>query len=88
MMQMNDNVVCNACQHFLYGGTDLILKCEAFPEGIPDRICEEGDNHNEVLPGQTGDYVFLPKFQPKSESQKARLLTKEVNVSKAKTKQE
>ncbi len=33
------------------------LKCAAFPNGIPENIIE-GEPHNKVLPGQTGDKVF------------------------------
>jgi hypothetical protein len=34
--------------------------CDAFPEGIPDIIAEEGQEHHEPLPDQKNDIVFEP----------------------------
>jgi len=33
-------------------------KCQAFPKGIPDEIQEGEIEHNKVIEGQTGDFVF------------------------------
>ena len=32
--------------------------CEAFPESIPKEIAYGDDPHDEVKPGQVGDYVY------------------------------
>lgn len=47
---------CRArCQHALTEG-----KCKAYPDGIPDNLYYDFENHYEVKPGQTGDFVFSP----------------------------
>jgi hypothetical protein len=35
--------------------------CKAFPEGIPRSIIIRDTNHNKVLPGQTGDFIYEPQ---------------------------
>jgi len=36
-------------------GTD---RCEAFPNGIPSDIFIGKTDHNEIIEGQNGDYIF------------------------------
>lgn len=52
-----DNHNCFSCKHFrtIRGG------CDAFPDGIPMEITEEGDPHTSPLPGQGNDIVYEKK---------------------------
>jgi hypothetical protein len=45
------------------------LKCSAFPDRIPLEIYFEKISHDEVLEGQTGDFVYeISKYYEKLES--------------------
>lgn len=49
--------ICMECQH--YNRTNFEgLTCAAFPEGIPDEIIIEGNNHSEPLADQDNEIVF------------------------------
>lgn len=50
------DLICFDCKHFnpFKGG------CEAFPEGIPDKILED-NIHDNPIPGQDNEIVFEPK---------------------------
>lgn len=48
--------VCFECKH-LINARDGKYKCKAFDE-IPDNIASGEDQHETILPGQKGDYVF------------------------------
>lgn len=57
------------CKHFLGVGNDdpdgneigEYVKCEAFPDGIPDEIAYGDDPHLSPVPGQGNDIVFEAK---------------------------
>ena len=44
---------CIGCRHF-YAGVAGELLCVAFPEGIPEEIWEERNDHREPYPGDHG----------------------------------
>jgi len=56
-----DAPMCIKCAHF----QDLIEKpkCNAFPDGIPDEIWEEGFNHRNPFPGDDG--ILFEPVDPK-----------------------
>jgi hypothetical protein len=60
---MVNDLVCFKCKHFrVYSGG-----CDAFPEGIPASIREEGTTtHKKPLKGQGNKIVFEP-FKDESE---------------------
>jgi len=41
------------------------FKCRAFPKGIPKKIIDGEVNHNRILAGQKGTYVFEPREEEK-----------------------
>ena len=46
--------LCLTCKHHILGN-----QCEAFPNGIPDEIFQDGTNdHKKPLPGQKNDLVY------------------------------
>lgn len=47
---------CANCVHFKNG-----YICPAFPNGIPENLLEGTQQHNSLIKGQTGDYVFIDK---------------------------
>jgi len=47
------NLICFNCKHF----RKYVGGCDAFPDGIPDRIQVE-NKHDEPLPGQGNSVVF------------------------------
>jgi len=47
---------CLVCKHYLRKFT-----CEAFPDKIPYDIASERKEHNRIIKGQKGDYVFQLK---------------------------
>lgn len=48
---------CFDCKWFGENG----LWCKAYPKGIPMDILLNKKEHNEVLPDQEGDYIFVDK---------------------------
>lgn len=52
-----DNHNCFSCKHFrsFRGG------CDAFPDGIPMEISDEGDPHTTRMEGQGNDIVYEKK---------------------------
>lgn len=44
--------ICMGCTRF--HRHELGWKCDAFPDGIPDIVAEEGDNHDKPIPGDHG----------------------------------
>jgi hypothetical protein len=48
------NLICFKCKHFrrFEGG------CDAFPDGIPDEIVTDPNNHSKPLSFQTNNIVF------------------------------
>ena len=46
---------CLNCNYYFGDG-----KCEAFPDGIPDKILDNSVEHNKVMEEQIGDYIFEP----------------------------
>lgn len=44
---------CSSCEHMSDEGD-----CPAFPKGIPDAIFNNDVEHDRVMLGQVGDYVF------------------------------
>ncbi len=54
---------CTVCVNAMVNGVKLpgkngIATCLAFPEGIPDEIRQGKNQHNSVIEGQIGDYIF------------------------------
>ena len=55
------------CVHYLGvkqdDGTEMteINYCKAYPDGIPDEIAYGEFPHDEVYPGQTGEYIYVMK---------------------------
>ena len=47
---------CGKCKYL----QRIELSCEAFPEGIPDKLLEGKSTHNKPIKGQTGNFVFFP----------------------------
>jgi hypothetical protein len=50
------DLICFKCKHFrrFEGG------CDAFPDGIPDEIVIDPNNHSKPLSFQTNNIVFEP----------------------------
>jgi len=44
---------CLVCKYYLENFT-----CKAFPDGIPYEIASERKEHNRIIKGQKGDFVF------------------------------
>lgn len=64
--------MCRICSH--YQG---LLRCEAFPKGIPPAYITEGDVHDHVIPGQEGDFIFAPDKTPENAAQDANVQAQE-----------
>lgn len=45
---------CTSCKHFMQDD----YYCLAYPDGIPDRLLEGKDTHNDIRKDQTGTTVF------------------------------
>ena len=45
--------ICNYCKNYTKN-----LKCEAFPEGIPDVILVGDNDHNKPLSDQKNEIIF------------------------------
>lgn len=45
---------CGSCKHFVEDD----YYCPAYPDGIPDRLLEGKDSHDEVRKDQTGTTVY------------------------------
>lgn len=53
-----DKQKCFECAHnFFNNGEGKNDGCRAFPDGIPNKV-NGGYTHDEVLPGQVGNYVY------------------------------
>ena len=63
---------CRCCKS--YTG---LLRCAAFPKGIPVSIVAEGEAHDHVLPGQEGEFIFSPDKTPENEAQDAAITAQE-----------
>lgn len=48
---------CLDCKYFIRDGK---YTCKAFPKGISDDILLGKVSHEKPLPGQEGDFVFVP----------------------------
>lgn len=55
---MIEVVKCTICKHYLGD-----FRCKAFPKLILEEIAAGRKEHNEVLVGQVGTYVFVLKEQ-------------------------
>ena len=71
-------IQCLTCKWFDTFG----VGCKAFPEGIPLEITEGEIEHNEVIDGQVGDYVYTEETEADAEeklhSKKQRLFYYEI----------
>lgn len=56
-------IQCLKCKWFNSFG----IGCKAFPEGIPLEITEGEIEHNEVIDGQVGDYVYTEETEADAE---------------------
>jgi hypothetical protein len=54
------NLVCFNCVHF----REFAGGCDAFPEGIHEKITSGRDEHKEPLKGQGNEIVFEPIEAP------------------------
>lgn len=54
-MSENNNAICFVCKNF-----DPISGCKAFPDGIPEEILLDQNDHSTVIPGQVGKFIFEP----------------------------
>jgi hypothetical protein len=52
------NLICFNCQH--WRGPGKGGGCEAFPDGIPDKILQT-NKHDKPLPEQDNKLIFEPK---------------------------
>lgn len=48
---------CVSCKHFMEDD----FYCDAYPDGIPDRILEGNSRHDTPQPDQTGDTLYAPE---------------------------
>lgn len=53
---MIEKIKCTMCQHYLGK-----LQCKAFPDGILEEIASNKKEHNQIIVGQKGNYVFKEK---------------------------
>jgi hypothetical protein len=54
---------CLECYHYIkYDGVNF--KCEAYPEGIPEKLLRNEIKHYKIVEVQKGDYTFKPKIIP------------------------
>ena len=56
-------IQCLSCKWFNAFG----VGCKAFPEGIPLEITEGEIEHNEVIDGQVGDFVYTEETEADAE---------------------
>ena len=56
-------IQCLSCKWFDAFG----VGCKAFPEGIPLEITEGEIEHNEVIDGQVGNYVYKEETEADAE---------------------
>ena len=54
---LTNGMLCGYCQEHLSG----TISCNAFPDGIPDKILSGIIVHDELMSGQTGTIVFKEK---------------------------
>jgi len=56
---MTEQAICFNCKNkiHLY---DIPPTCKAFPNGIPESIYYDGEDHSKPLPDQNNDIVFEP----------------------------
>jgi hypothetical protein len=47
------NNLCANCKNYIGEG-----KCKAFPSGIPDMVLLGDNNHEKIISGQIGQFVF------------------------------
>lgn len=52
---------CLVCKHFIEVTSDGKIICKAYPKGVPNVVRSMKYNHNKVLDGQQGEYVFEKK---------------------------
>ena len=61
------NSICPKCKHLHRGGAsvdpDMTVRCEAFPDGIPDDIFTGMVDHRSPVDGDNG-IQFEPKQEP------------------------
>lgn len=50
--------ICFFCKHFIEGKD---YKCQAFPDGIPNDILFDKNDHSKPLPDQKNEIVFEKK---------------------------
>ena len=48
---------CGTCKHYRFFKK---IKCEAFPDGLPDDIVLGTNRHEKVMKGQVNDFVYSP----------------------------
>lgn len=53
---MIEKIKCTMCEYYLGK-----FQCKAFPNKIPEKVASGKREHNEVIKGQKGDYVFRAK---------------------------
>ncbi|HEV8079563.1 MAG TPA: hypothetical protein VGP43_02540 [Chitinophagaceae bacterium] len=65
--------LCNICKNYLGD-----LKCQAFPQGIPEQILNGENNHTEPLSDQDNEIVFEmdKKIKDISKEDKKKMLQK------------
>lgn len=54
------DLICSRCKHYRF----LDDGCDAFPEGIPDKILLTNE-HDKPLPEQKNDLIFEPGYPEK-----------------------
>lgn len=52
----SEKPICFNCKHLDFNLT--MLKCKAFPNGIPEIILKNLNNHSQPLPEQENNIVF------------------------------
>lgn len=53
---MIEQAKCIMCKHYLGK-----LRCKAFLKLIPEKIAIGKEEHNQIIEGQTGNYIFEKK---------------------------
>ncbi len=64
---------CFYCKHLI---DDKPYICKAFPEAIPKDILRNKNNHDHVIKGQIGNYIFVSK---EKDAQKKEEMFKKIN---------